>query len=1711
MNTNISNSLSLIGLKLVSPYILFGLYYGFLTTLPVGPSQILCIRAFLLGGEISGIASLSGSMLAQLITILSIYFSPVYILLSKPHLLTVVAIPYTVIFCLTINDLPNYQILRPVTSLHDSRLISLFFNSFLFQVLNPVLLPNPVLARLIHLFFFRYSNNLFFVLTSFLGWLTGHVAFSYLSKLLLIRVKEDSPIIYLLVKRAIYTTFSIVFVSNASIYLGRAPVSFWTVKFLNETHDKELSYWEIVEYPEFLWWFFKPWPTSFFDPSRENRGNRFIKNSRFDISNNNSFYREKTSTYFFKKCLSDGKRRLCVAALPSLSIFEKRLGKSLPRPHQFVGTHLSYRGWILQKLVKNKIFQEKLLDQVKVSDTESSFSEAMERRSRLIGGGGERIPHVYDPLVNNLRVRIPVPQTFLTGDELGLTSWDWNELETRKKIKKGKGGAITRKNSIEDLISAKNRKLKRRSRNPLPWETLPARARLMFQFMFKNRGVLYDDDVQKILRKIKSPSEPVITWEEIMNLDLEDRSLFMTYIRQEENYKFDQIFLSNRFVVSGRRHLRNPSNRARTLHKIEDLGINLARNNELYFDTEFDFPGADGDIRHRKLRNVGFTFAKGKPRSTKLVKRYARISDFRRKFLKGSMRSRRRKTLLWKTLQEKVRSAFFLRLVEIPIQFQLPIKQLMGSKNEKSLTGLKNIVDYQIGQRLNSPPLTEKALSQSKLARSAVAARSDIGPIHNGRGYMLVFQSRFRKFIKLPVLIVFKSIGRILLRQNSEWNKDWTKWKRETHINCTFDGEEFSQDQLPPRWLREGIQIKIAYPFQLKPWHSVGGKKQLTPCNKYVKAELIEGQKFPNKRRVLKRKRTRFTYLTALGYQTDIPFGSIQKQPSFWKPVRKELIRICRERFSLRIKQAYRFFDSKLNLEKMLKPSLILLKKFDLFFKPERVSADFVSTYTYNTRIKPVLNNDTNEEINFNFEKKDGGSTNIAREMQPVSNTYKQIFSRKSTSEKFVADNYGNSFSTPLDEGFNVNQPDTETTQVDELTSNYTFNNNNNYRLKDTDFANFAKFDEEEFTGFEEITLKLHIMIAEATDKFTSIASVLYIKVSREFYYYFGHLVAFQTQLVEVINTITQETDLIFLRTKNRFSQFGKTQSLSQAYLYNSIWNLSVTENLNLNLLAADSGSNRGEKTRNDGRWNGNSNLSRFEQAADCPGEYSELSVQYDSNISNPSEISNCTDISFSKIINKTAKKKFDEQILNCVEEWGFPRKLCDLNTNNWNKWLDCLSSYNLPLTLWRDVAPHRWRLGFDCLNELNNIEEKIANERESRILRNELHNYSIYAKKPLLRHQMINLNKLRKRRYLLHGFIDFVRNGDMQNFSIQQDATARRFRRENRISKIIKVRRRVMDELPNFRISDSKIKFNSKFDVMPWLVTDFARTRSSFRKKARRSKNPILKDNTTYGIVLDISRRFQEVADELYEIMLDEREDIDYLFRWKWKSETKLENLRSLTALTRMLGDDRDLVTLCVNTNVDSELLDLYFNATTKLGLFYDLSILSAHRLSLLLDDQNLVYKIVNPLLKFRSKLRNRLGRRLYGKICSDTYISKLSLLATELNKRRSHIYNIEDLLLVRRRRELRFLRSMLILRSTKSKAHYLNFNFDSMLKIERPQNNKEYELPGLKEVQRIKRFLWPSHRLEELACTGRFCFNIITGSQFAMLKIRMYPITRN
>jgi hypothetical protein len=138
------------------------------------------------------------------------------------------------------------------------------------------------------------------------------------------------------------------------------------------------------------------------------------------------------------------------------------------------------------------------------------------------------------------------------------------------------------------------------------------------------------------------------------------------------------------------------------------------------------------------------------------------------------------------------------------------------------------------------------------------------------RGLFLVAQSNLRKSIILPSLIIAKNIGRILLFQGSKFPKDWEQMRREVHIKCAPDGTEYSETEFPDKWKRNGMQIKLLFPFHLNPWHSHSPELQFE-------------------------KKLCWSYLTTLGFETDIPFGDpiphLGPFSEFFQPIFKKLKR----------------------------------------------------------------------------------------------------------------------------------------------------------------------------------------------------------------------------------------------------------------------------------------------------------------------------------------------------------------------------------------------------------------------------------------------------------------------------------------------------------------------------------------------------------------------------------------------------------------------------------------------------------------------------------------------------------------------------------------------------------------------------------------------------------------------------------------------------
>jgi hypothetical protein len=93
------------------------------------------------------------------------------------------------------------------------------------------------------------------------------------------------------------------------------------------------------------------------------------------------------------------------------------------------------------------------------------------------------------------------------------------------------------------------------------------------------------------------------------------------------------------------------------------------------------------------------------------------------------------------------------------------------------------------------------------------------------------------------------------------------------HVKCTYNGVQLSEKEFPKNWLTDGIQIKILFPFRLKPWHR---SKLRSPHKDQIKKNG-KGQK------------NDFCFLTVWGMEAELPFGSPRNRFSIFEPVFKGL------------------------------------------------------------------------------------------------------------------------------------------------------------------------------------------------------------------------------------------------------------------------------------------------------------------------------------------------------------------------------------------------------------------------------------------------------------------------------------------------------------------------------------------------------------------------------------------------------------------------------------------------------------------------------------------------------------------------------------------------------------------------------------------------------------------------------------------------------
>nr|YP_010875024.1 hypothetical protein RF1 [Lindernia ruellioides]WGV43146.1 hypothetical protein RF1 [Lindernia ruellioides] len=938
-------------MKITNSVVVVGFYYGCLTTFSIGPSYLFLLRTQSMdGGTEKKVSARTGFITGQLIMFISIYYTPLHLALFRPHTITVLALPY-LLFHFLWNNHKHFFDYKSTTinSIRNFTIQGVFLNNLIFQFFNHFIFPSSMLARLVNIYMFRCNNKILFVTSSFVSWLIGHILFMKWLELVFVWIRKNNFITsnkyirsnkYLVseLRNSMTRIFRILLFISCIYYLGRIPSPILTKKLKGtlQTEEKVESEEERVGeiasevkgskqeqeafseedfYPSFFsekrvnpnkidetkemrvngkkdefhfrftetgyqnsplseesylitinknnenyknmnildketeykepFFYDKPVVTLLFDSKRWNRPFRYIKSNRFERA-----VRNEMSQYFFDICQSDGKERISYTYPPSLSIFLEMIKRKIsPSKLEKSSSTELYNPWVYTNQQKGKSFHNEFLNRIQVLDKEYIFLNILDTRTRLCNDDitKEYLSKRYDPLLNGSYRRTiyknPSPPILKKASKAKLI----DKLEINRIH-----GILIPNTDFHEF----EQKINRFDRKSLSTEIIDFLS-LISQFIRELESNLHWKDLSENKER---------------RIDLEKGRKYLNYLLTQIGTDPNEIHRKTIRIKEIRKKV--PRWSYKLITELEQ------QSGEYQEDAPVEY-----QIRSRKSKRVViFTTNKedtdpnttdtntdNEPEEMALT-RYSQQSDFRRDIIKGSMRAQRRKIVTWDLFQTNVHSPLFLDRIEKSPLFSFDISRLIKfifgnwvSKGE----GFK-IVEY-TEEQTKREEIKEKNKRNDKI-RIEIAETWDTIPFAQViRGWMLLSQSFFRKSILLPSLIVAKNIGRIFLLQAPEWDEDLQELNREIHVKCTYNGVPLSETEFPKNWLTDGIQIKILFPFCLKPWH---------------KSKLQSSEKDLMKK---KKEKDDFCFLTVWGMETELPFGSPRKRPSFFKPIFKEL------------------------------------------------------------------------------------------------------------------------------------------------------------------------------------------------------------------------------------------------------------------------------------------------------------------------------------------------------------------------------------------------------------------------------------------------------------------------------------------------------------------------------------------------------------------------------------------------------------------------------------------------------------------------------------------------------------------------------------------------------------------------------------------------------------------------------------------------------
>nr|YP_009440640.1 hypothetical chloroplast RF19 [Lessertia frutescens]ATG87706.1 hypothetical chloroplast RF19 [Lessertia frutescens] len=1705
-------------LKIMNSVVVVGFYYGFLTTLSIGPSYLFLMRAWVMEKETEKqVSATTGFITGQLMMFISIYYAPLHLALSRPHTITFLTLPYLFFNFLDKNDKHYYldSGYKNTNSMRKFSIHKVFFNNLLFQLLNPLLFPSSILIRLVNIYLFRCNNKLLFLTSSFFGWLIGHIFLMKLIGFILVWLQQNNSINsikskvtirfdkYILLKLRNYVgQIFVVFLFITFLhYLGRIPIPYFLTddeviqteeeendgerdsemeeakQEQKESIEKDLSiylfpkkdstfYLNKIEEEENIE---KPLVTTLFDYQRWNRPFRYIKNDQFD-----NVVRNENSQFFFHICQSDGKERISFTYPPNLSIFLKIMEKKIDL---FTRDKISYNElsnyWSSTNKEKRKKLSNEFYKRAKVLDKQFLPMDVLENRIRLSNDETKRkyLTKIYDPFLNGC-FRGQIQKSFSPSIQ--------NETYTTNSILINKIHGILLSINSHYPDPELEQKI-----NPFDRKSLLNEIGFFFNLINKfseksvssfnfDRLYLFPEHEQvKIYSEEKKRKKKFLL--DAIQTDLNDQTI-KEISKKVPRWSYSLIDDLEELteLVSQESQIR-----CRNAERIVVFNGKTENYNENPIDIS-KTPYNKDDYEDNEYLDLD--------QNELFVLNYSREPDFSREIIKGSMRPLRRKTVTWKLFQrnansplflDKLQKFFFVDLIDDISQYLKEYFRKKGTDNSEYLAFQKRREEDKKEEKKNND---EKRLREIEEAWESILYGLII------RSFVLIIQSIIRKYIIIPSLIITKNIIRILLFQYPEWSEDFRDWKKEVHIKCTYQGVPVSHKEFPANWFEEGLQIRILSPFVLKPWHKSKSKLRSTE----------------KKKRSTEKKN--FWFLTACGTQVESYLDNYFPNPfSFLGPIFKKIKKQLKKNFQ------NRFFLVLQVLNERKKWFLTILKEIgkwnikSILFRFKNIYE--LSENNKNSTISknhPMIDESPVIIHSMNWTKSSLTEKRIKDLNVKTKTIIKEI-------EKMINEKSGGVITS--EKNFNSNKTTYHDKRLELQKNIFQILQRRIVRLTRKSYSFFKFFMERIYIDMLLCIIRIPRiniqLLLESTKKVVK-KSISKKKTNAE------RIDKTNQSIIPFMSILDKSCNITNTNSQNSCD----VSSLSQAYVFFKLSQIQVINGYKYKLRSIFESHERSFFLKN--------------------------------------EIKNY----FFRI----------QGIFNSkLRHTNRPHSVM----NQWTNWLKVHYQYDLPESRWSRLVPQNWRNRInkhpvaqnkDLINYDSSEKTPLILYKKEQVDLLELEFQKKIKKQ--YRYDLLSykyLNYTDKKKSYIYGYRSPFQTNKNQTisyndntckkefFEITDDISIKNYIAEDTIIDMEKnLDRKYFDwmvmnvEIPNRSISKSNPKskfwFFSKLSIFynaykknPWIVPIKFLFFPFYGKDVRKIKNITgTKNNKSLEFKFDIPNGAAENGSNSID---DDRDRNDYPNDLKGEQNflldkylgfhlnfdnslhermmnqiklycllIRLKNLKKLFIMSLKRGEI-NLETMAIHNHMDFTLTE--FRDTPELIAKQTFSI-EPVRLSRKNYEQFFMYQTISLSLIHKKKReifqrnpeKSRVDKKNFDKNIPRTRDQKI----TE-NKDKNHndLLVPENILSNRRRRELRILiclnpRNTVQRNTINSNENKINNGCQVLAK------NKDLDIET-KKLMNLKFFLWPNYRLEDLACINRYWFDTHNGSRFSILRIHMYP----